>query len=480
MFPEVLEAEGVKSQYIQRSIPGSSRWTALAGSGVCRGLHTAADGELYAVYGPTLWHISSKKVATSLINIGSGASKVSMKSNGFVMKVCDGQGMWTVDLTTREVVADTTPFSNPKQLEYFGGRFICICDDESFADNEEDQAIAEVARNNNKFFYSTLNKPEEWLALSSYSAEMGGDPISAIAVVGTEMWVFGQASNEPWRYTGDATSPFEKAQGAGGWVGCYSKDSVAVIGNKLIWLGSGKDGYARVWTNGSAYESVKMSTTQIDQRLTATKDSNTTLSDAVGFTTSLSGHTFYVLTFINADYTLAYDITTNKWFEISSRHPTLGTKQRWNYMFSTIAYDQAFVADERNPWIMQLSLSVYQEYDNVAGSELPITRLMRGPIIWNDNASFTINELLIDMETGVGLTTGAYTNPMCMIRVSRDAHTFNPMQMLPMGKVGEYRTTVRKRGLGTSKRFVIEFSVSAPVKTVILGARIDAEPTNKR
>lgn len=479
-YPEQLPADGTKVQTILRMIPGSRVWKDLGATGTCRGMTVSSDGTLYVCYGGSVYRVKSDKTVTEVINIGTGVSRISWASNGTHLVFCDGQGMWATNLTTLETTACNLNFLRPVQVAYFGYRFVSINADDSFEENEADDPLDLLVRNNNKFYYSAPNDPTSWPALNYEVAATSADPLTALGVAGGEMWLFGANSYEPWRYTGDATKPFAKAENAGGAVGCYARDSVATYGNQCLWLGSGMDGYAQIWTTSSTYQPVKVSTPQIDQLLSRTKEKGVTVTDAIGWVYTDRGHTFYMLSFVQGDFTLCFDLTNSLWSRRSSRHPTLGTERRWNYVFSANAYDKTFVADERNPSIMLLTHEANQEYDQTA-SPLAIRRMHRGPIYWSNTTPMIINAFRLDMQTGVGTATGQGLNPRMQVRCSNDAgHTYGTERTVPIGKVGEYRTVVEARRFGVGINFVFETAISDPVRADILGAWIDAEPTSKR
>jgi len=90
----------------------------------------------------------------------------------------------------------------------------------------------------------------------------------------------------------------------------------------------------------------------------------------------------------------------------------------------------------------------------------------------------TVDELIADMETGVGLAIGQGQDPQVMVQVSRDGgRTFGAEIWLPLGKLGEYKKRVAVRRLGTGRDFVFRIALSDPVKFVLanLALRTSAE-----
>ena len=88
----------------------------------------------------------------------------------------------------------------------------------------------------------------------------------------------------------------------------------------------------------------------------------------------------------------------------------------------------------------------------------------------------------IDIESGVGLSTGQGSDPEVMLRWSDDGgHTWSNYRTSSVGKIGEYGHRVWFRRLGMTMKLrdrVYELSMTDPVKTAIMGAELLITPTN--
>ena len=83
---------------------------------------------------------------------------------------------------------------------------------------------------------------------------------------------------------------------------------------------------------------------------------------------------------------------------------------------------------------------------------------------------FTVDEIYLDMEMGVGLNSGQGSNPLIMLEASQDnGHTFSTPRNLTIGKLGKYKNRVIARRFGTARDFVFRFRMTDPVKFVITG-----------
>lgn len=74
-----------------------------------------------------------------------------------------------------------------------------------------------------------------------------------------------------------------------------------------------------------------------------------------------------------------------------------------------------------------------------------------------------LSKLQLDMQTGVGLPTGQGSDPVIMMRVSKDSgYTWGNQIQMGVGRTGEYATRVMAWQLGEARNFVFEFSYTDP------------------
>lgn len=87
-----------------------------------------------------------------------------------------------------------------------------------------------------------------------------------------------------------------------------------------------------------------------------------------------------------------------------------------------------------------------------------------------------ISKLQLDMQTGVGLSSGQGSDPQVMLRVSRDGgYTWGPILSRSMGLIGHYAARVIWWRLGIARNFAFEWSGSDPTQLAILDAYLDGE-----
>jgi len=106
----------------------------------------------------------------------------------------------------------------------------------------------------------------------------------------------------------------------------------------------------------------------------------------------------------------------------------------------------------------------------------PILRLRKAQTQEQLQNRLFYSELQIDMETGVGLSTGQGDAPLLMMRYSNDGgHTWSNERTATVGKLGEFAARCRFMRLGAGRNRVWEISMTDPVKWCVLGAVVDAQ-----
>jgi len=101
--------------------------------------------------------------------------------------------------------------------------------------------------------------------------------------------------------------------------------------------------------------------------------------------------------------------------------------------------------------------------------------LRRTPHIVSDFQRQYFEELQIQFQPGVGLSTGQGQDPQAMLRWSNDGgSTYSNEHWTSIGKIGKYQNRAIWRRLGTARDRVWEVSISDPVKAAIVSANLKA------
>ena len=112
------------------------------------------------------------------------------------------------------------------------------------------------------------------------------------------------------------------------------------------------------------------------------------------------------------------------------------------------------------------------------GTSQAMRRVRRFPHVASGNLRWVFFPgLQVDIESGVGASTGQGSDPQMFLRVSKDGgHTWSTERWAGMGAMGQYRYRARWLRLGRARDWVFEIAQTDPVKTVWLQAVADPEP----
>jgi hypothetical protein len=431
-----------KAPMVLYGTPGLTRFaetTAAPG----RGLYVAA-GRLFAVVGSTLYEITSAGVATARGALSTASGPVSMADNGTVLVVVDGA---------------------------YGYQFTLASNDFAQITDEDWPAASHVAFHDGYFVLNTSGTGQFVITelygtgvdpLDFATAEGAPDDTVSVLVDHRELWLFGEETTEVWFNSGAADFPFARLDGAFIEQGCAAPFSPAKMDNAVYWLSRDRVGHGHVM-RAQGYQPQIVSTRAVEHAI----QGYSTISDARAYTYQQEGHSFYVLTFPTADRTWVYDVATQLWHERSYWSSGEHRHRGECYAF---AFGKHLVLDHSNGRIYELDLDAYTD-DGATLRALRRTQHQSAEgrrLFWSS--------LQVDMEPGVGLSSGQGSDPQAMLRWSDDGgRTWSSEHWRSMGRLGQYRTRAIWRRLGQSRDRVYELAITDPVKRVIVDAWADVE-----
>lgn len=284
------------------------------------------------------------------------------------------------------------------------------------------------------------------------------------------LWLIGERTTEPWYDAGGQYFAFARLTSTMLQLGCSAKASIARYeaggDSGLLWLGKSERGEnVVVQTKGFLADAVS------SPAIANLISSFTVIADAIGYVYQEAGHQFYVLTFPTADYTIAYDLTTEMWHRRASYDPYAGLYHRHRGNCFLNFQNQRLVGDYQNGKVYRLDRGVYQ--DDI----WPLRAERRSPFIWDGGARERVfmASLQIEFAPGVGNQSGMGTDPQAALRISRDGGTtWGSQSLRSMGKVGEYLRRTIWRRLGFARSSVVEVTVTDPVNRDVSGATLKA------
>lgn len=150
----------------------------------------------------------------------------------------------------------------------------------------------------------------DWTPLNFIAAQIEPDPGVALHKQLVYIIAFGEWSTEVFFDAGNPTgSPLGPVQGSKISYGCENADSVQRIDDRLFWLSSSQTAGVQISMLEQLNHQV-ISTKPVERLL-----QNADLDVIYSWQLKIDGHSFYVITVKNSNFTLAYDVSENLWFQ---------------------------------------------------------------------------------------------------------------------------------------------------------------------
>ncbi len=445
LYPHVLSHTGGLSTGGLLRTPGISQTLTFPGSTTGgRGFHKfEADQRLFAVVGQQLFTINDPNTIT-LHGTINGSSPVVMADNGSVMCIVTPGG---------DAYFYTPGTDNLAQIV-----------DPVFLDFQaQPGGVISVSVHDQRFVYATRTEiflggfitddlGRGFNALAFDDAEFSPDRNQGVYTVKTELLVFGTASVEYYRNTGDtAVFPYVRIPGATIEKGAVSPTAIVRFDNEIAMLGGSSRENTSVWLI-TAGRAEKLGTPAIDTALQAFENSE--LLQATAWTYSAEGANF--LGFNVGNKTFVYDATASK----LRGEPTWHTREslnstRWLVSDITPAFNGTYVLDSSNR-LGRLDRSLEKEFD------VCIERSFTGGYIVTDGQAFVAPRVELSLTAGTGTTPTAPVgvnpreNPLVELNISKDGgHTFSSLGSRAIGAQGAFNTRQIWRRLGRAQKSLV-------------------------
>jgi hypothetical protein len=403
---------------------------------------------LYAVIGSDVYQIDTEGVTTNVGTIPLTHNKVrlSVNNNGNELVILTSSGRsWIydedADTLTEIPVSDYQLSSDVTSIDGY---------------------TVFSKQNSDQFFPSDVRDATSYDPLDFQTAEGEPDILIATRKFQSGIWNFGEKTLEFYQNVG-GNPIFQRVNQASRGVGCYARDSVAQTsdGNFIFWLGNNRKIY-----KGSGYDFKKISTNPLDEELETYSDLD--LQNAEAFCYTIEGHDFYNITFPDQDKTFSYDVQTQLWHQRESFDSETSQTTRWRASCFADFGGRRIVGDYKNGKLYYLDNTYNKEGDNPLIAKIISTPLFNGMI------RTIINSFYLDMETGIGATSGQGNNPKLMFQYSRDGgRTYSQELHFPLGELGKYREVVKITPIGLADNFTFKFKISDPIKRRIYAGYIE-------
>lgn len=438
--------DGDKQSFAIRGTPGTVLFSDQSSiPGGIRGMHTYVSlSKLYVIIANQLLEINVNGVATVRGTIDAGTNIVAMEDNGSggQLLIADQTKGWIFNTNTNtltQIGAASFP-QNATTVAFDSGYF--LVDDPS---------------NIGRFWKSAAFDGTSWSSTDFGQFSTSSNQLVRVYALAGAVILFGSLNIEFWQNVGGSGFPYTVLKQSATPYGLAAKWSIAPVEDTVMFLGANQQGQVSVFLL-QGYSPVRVSTPDIDFII----NQFTVVNDAVAYSYVVDGHIVYQLTFPTAGRTFIYDNATQMWgeaqtgvSEVGRHYCNLGTGFNGNF----------YVGDQGAGRVYRLSTTAYTDNGNT------IPRLLQSRHIFTDYNILGIDELFLDMETGVGLQSGQGSLPQIMMQVSKDnGRTFGIERWQTFGAVGQYKDhRARWNRLGSARDFVFRFQMTDPVKFVLSG-----------
>ena len=450
-YPEIdpTKPDGSRGIIALYPTPGLTALVTSLNNAPVRAMHTSPDGNTFiAVIGNTVYLIDSAYSATTLGTLTTNIGYVQIQDNNLQAMIVDGANRYSY------TYGSLTSFS------------VLPASDGAF------QGANSVDIVDNYLVYSKGGNSQQWgstNALSTTSEQLSfaskfgsSDNLVSLIVSNRQVYLLGTKTSEIWTDAGLFPFPFQIIPGSSSQYGCAAEGSIARTVSSFAFLSKNNRGQA-MFMAFDGYMPKRISTHAVENTL-----QNQYVADAIAYTYQLEGHEFYVCTFPSLNLTWVFDTTTQLWHKWLSTD-IYGNFQRHRSNCSTLFQGKVLVGDYQNGKIYALDNSVYTD------NGTPIRRLRRCPHIVTDLQRQYFDELQIQFQPGVGLSSGQGENPQAMLRWSSDGgSTWSKEHWTSVGLQGKYNNRAIWRRLGWSRDRIFEVSTSDPVKFAIVSANLKA------
>lgn len=299
-----------------------------------------------------------------------------------------------------------------------------------------------------------------WNALDFSSAESNPDGLVRVFVDNGEVILAGTSTIEFWGDVGGADFPFQSIKGAGNEFGLAARWSLCKYNSGLAALLKNRAGQVQVMFIQGYTPKVLSS-----QEVTSIINGYATVSDATFYAYMLGGHPMLQCNFPSASASWLYDSTTSLWTPLE--YGLSGARHRGEMHLDFL--NKPLIADYSTGDIYQLDPNTYTDNGTA------IARELIGRHVFQDNERMIVDELYVDLETGVGLVSGQGSDPMAALEVSKDnGHTWSAQMLASIGAIGKYLARVAWRRLGVARDWTFRLRITDPIKVAITFAAIKA------
>lgn len=432
-----IRVDADPAQIIIRGTPGTSLYVTLPDAPI-RGWWVVGV-LLYIVAGSTVFTMDRGGNVSNLGSISNSGQLVSMSDDSITLTIVDGVQGYAVTLPSGAptLITDVN-FPN-------GASSICCLDSRMIANKP----------NTRQFYVSGQINATVWTPGIFGTKENTSDLLVAVDILNGALILWGSQSVEFWQDVGSSPNPYQRINGASQTWGLAAVHSRIAFNNTIAFLAQNPQGGVQVMQlNG--YTPQRISDSDIENIISRFP----TFSDAIALTYMIDGHPMYQLTFPSSNRSFLYDANTKLWSEVQTGVASLA---RHYANLGVVFNAKNFMCDGSTGNIYLVDPNVFTD------NGTPIKRQVASRHIRMSGNDFSMSEVTLSMETGVGLDFGQGADPQIMMQISRDGgRIFGPEKWMSIGRKGEYLKHVVWGPLGSARDFVFQWTMTDPVKFVIM------------
>lgn len=457
-YLELSESQGASSRASYLGIPGVATFaTAVAVGG--RGIFTDdTSGRCFAVMGASFVEILAGGTVTVRGTVAVDGNPATISTNGPAeqLLITSGSNAYSYDLATDTLTLEVSGEATQGAVLYGFGLIF-------------NKATGRVR-------LSDLDDLTAWDPTQFFARSINTDPWQAMHVTPYGYIVLpGTQTGENWYNAGTSPIPFAPDPSGNFAKGIAATFSIQQLGESVVWLARGIEGDHTV-VRMTGFTPQRVSDHGVEFDLSQIGD-DVGVEDAIGQVYGEHGHLFYLLNLLTGRRTWAYDATigaqARPWAKRGTWIQSDNDFTYWRNVFHTFAFNTHLTLDPDTAIISRLSHDIYTDVES-----RPIRRVRRSPAILDENRRLIIDLFELQMEVGMGLQTGQGSDPVVMLRISRNGgRTFGNEHTCRAGKVGQYGTRVLWRMLGIGRNWVFEISTSDPVPWRLTAAYFKARRT---
>lgn len=321
------------------------------------------------------------------------------------------------------------------------------------------------------WYFSALLDGLTWpTGINFAQRSLAPDPWLSMIVNGRYIWLLGEQTSEAWYNSGKA---FPFAAHPSGLIpyGIAAPFARAVADGVLVWLGSSASGNGQV-LKAAGFQPEVITSYPVQTAINGYPRIDDALADAFNYL----GHTFFRIDFPAENVTWVWDSQTSLWFQIMTWISEDNEYVAWRPRWHALAFGEHRMLDAIAGSVHRVGRDLGFDVDG-----RPIRRLRRAPAIMDENGRVYYSSFELDLEPGLGLSTGQGSDPQVMYRFSDDGgKTWSSEQMMSAGKIGEYDKRVKAHRCGMGRRRVFEVSFSDPIPWRLTAAYLGVSQAGQR